>query len=464
MASRVRAGGTGRGSTAEHFGTNKGEITMFRRHGLAGGLAAGALVLAGVAAAAPAAVADPPDRSGDVIRTWTGLAMQAVRDNSDGDAKAARAYAMVDVAMYDAANGIAGRDKSYAPALVAPQNGTAGDPMVAASRAAHDVLTALYGDHASYNAQLDSDRARGNSPAQVTKGEAWGAFVAQQVVAVRTNDGLAGDEKQTLAYEAGSFDGTWTSQPRHMAPFAIDDPGSYVAGPPPALTSPEYTEDFKEVKAIGDKFNGDAAGEATYNFWALGSGRNQPAGAWLQVAQTVSADRSLSLIDTARLFALESMALADTVAATYETKWYYHGWRPQSAIRHASEDGNNDTEDDDSWTARGGAGTGSPQYYSGHSAFSAAGAQVLASFFCNDNVTFTLDTDNTGTGDGTLPRTYSSFSQAAAEAGLSRIYGGQHFQFGNQAGLVAGRAIADEVTSTALQPAHGPAQQGNCLG
>jgi hypothetical protein len=403
----------------------------------------------------PTAVADPADRAGDVIRTWTGLAMDAVRESSAGDAKAARTYAMVDAAMFDAVNGIARGGQRYESAIIEPRRGTAGDPMVAAATAAHDVLTALYGDHSSYDLQLAADRSRASSATQAEKGSEWGAYVAQQVVAARENDGLTGTEMQTLPYRAGSFDGTWTSQPRHMAPFVIADPDAYVPGPPPALSSPEYADDYNEVKALGNKFNGDTQGEATYNFWALGSGRNQPAGAWLQVAQTVSADRGLSLIDTARLFALESMAMADTVAPTYETKWYYHGWRPQSAIRHGLEDDNAATDPDATWTARGGAGTGSPQYYSGHSAFSAAGAAVLAGFFCDDDITFTLDTDDTGTGQGTMPRTYTSFSQAAAEAGLSRIFGGQHFPSGNVAGLTAGRAIGVEVVSNALSMARG---------
>lgn len=403
----------------------------------------------------PAAEADPPDRDGDLVRAWTGLAMDAVRETAAGDAKAARTYAMVDAAMFDAVNGLARGGQQYAPAIVGPEHGTAGDPAVAAATAAHDVLTALYGAHPAYELRLAEDRADARSSTQAEKGAAWGAYVAQQVLAARQDDGLSGAETQTLPYTPGSFDGTWTSQPRHLAPFVIDDPGAYIPGPPPALSSAEYAADYDVVKRLGDKFNGDTQGEATFNFWALGAGRNQPAGAWLQVAQAVSADEGLSLIDTARLFALESMAMSDTVAPTYQAKWTYHAWRPQSAIRHGLEDGNDATMPDPGWTARGGAGTGSPQYYSGHSAFSAAGAAVLAGFFCQDDITFTLDTDDTGTGPSTLPRTYSSFSQAATEAGQSRIFGGQHFPSGNRAGLTEGRAIGEEVVATALVPVRG---------
>jgi hypothetical protein len=106
--------------------------------GLAGALFAGLLT------AAPAAVAGPQVVDGGVIRTWTGLAMTAVRDGKAPDAAAARRYAMVDAAMFDAVNGVAGVAPAYSPVFVAPSPGTAGDPAVAAAAAAHDVLAALY--------------------------------------------------------------------------------------------------------------------------------------------------------------------------------------------------------------------------------------------------------------------------------------------------------------------------------
>jgi len=76
-----------------------------------------------------------------------------------------------------------------------------------------------------------------------------------------------------------------------------------------------------------------------------------------------------------------------------------------------------------------------------------AAAAVLAGFFCTDAIPFALATDSA---PGGVARSYPGFSAAAAEAGRSRVFGGQHFEFSNQAGLAAGRAIADEVLTTAL--------------
>jgi hypothetical protein len=146
------------------------------------------------------------------------------------------------------------------------------------------------------------------------------------------------------------------------------------------------------------------------------------------------------------------MALADTVAPTYTTKVLHHFWRPTTAIRQGDTDGNPATTADTTWSARAGSIGSSPEHWSGHSSFSAAGATVLAGFFCDDHIPFTLVTDSSANG---IPRTYSSFSEAAAEAGRSRVVGGLHFEFSNQAGLAAGRQIGEEVLASKLQPTRG---------
>ena len=89
-----------------------------------------------------------------------------------------------------------------------------------------------------------------------------------------------------------------------------------------------------------------------------------------------------------------------------------------------------------------------PDYVSGHSTFSGAASTVLALFYGTDNIAFT-------TGSDFLPgvfRSFSSFSAAAAEAALSRLYGGIHFRSANEAGLVRGIGIGNLTFSNYLQP------------
>jgi len=65
-------------------------------------------------------------------------------------------------------------------------------------------------------------------------------------------------------------------------------------------------------------------------------------------------------------------------------------------------------------------------------------------------------------GDEVAVEELPELSVAASEAGRSRILGGFHFEFGNQAGLSAGRAIAAEVLSKKLLLRRGPTHHGAC--
>ena len=83
-----------------------------------------------------------------------------------------------------------------------------------------------------------------------------------------------------------------------------------------------------------------------------------------------------------------------------------------------------------------------PTYVSGHATFAGAFFTVLANFYGTDNVHFTLTSDE-------LPgvtRSYNSFSAAALEDGLSRVYLGIHFIFDTTAGIDAGSAIGNYVS------------------
>jgi hypothetical protein len=389
--------------------------------------------------------------SGDVVRTWTEVALVTVRAKNASDAQAARLYAMVDAAMYDAINGIAARHgiRVRRHALVPPDGAPpAGHPVAAAAAAAHAVLSGVYTDQtAMFDGQLAADLAALRPPGRVAAGQAWGSAVGAAVLEARTNDGSSLAETQPAGSGPGVFRAAWSGvQFRNLKPFAIASSAAYVGAGPPPLAGLDYAAALAEVSLLGNAAIPDPEKLATYNFWSLGGGTSQPPGAWLQVAREVS--KSLDLEDTARLFALVSMALADSVAPTYMTKFSFRHWRPTTAIREADSDGNPSTNPDLNWSARAGTVGGSPEYWSGHSAFSAAAAGVLAGFFCDDAIPFTLVTDSAPGGQG---RTYPSFSAAAAEAGRSRVVGGIHFELsGNQAGLAAGNRIAAEILRASL--------------
>ena len=76
-------------------------------------------------------------------------------------------------------------------------------------------------------------------------------------------------------------------------------------------------------------------------------------------------------------------------------------------------------------------------------------AAVLAEFFGTDRVRFTTASD----GLPGVTRSFASFTDAATEAGLSRIYGGIHWSFDNTAGQMSGRKIGEYVARNFFGPA-----------
>jgi hypothetical protein len=417
------------------------------------------LGLVGAGLGVPARATEPGP---DVLGTWNEAALDAVRATRATDADAARAYAMLNVAAYDAVNGIgsAGRPRRDHALIPGPGPRDA-DPSAAVAAAAHAVLVRVDpGRTAAYDARLAADLADLRPGRRRDAGAAWGARVGERVVAARADDGSVPVESQPAGTGPGVFRAAWSgTQYRAVRPFALADPARHVPGPPPALDSPEYAGAFAEVAVLGNAAVPAPDLLATYQFWSLPAGSSQPAGAWLRVGLTVARARGLGLAEEARLLALLTMAMADTSVVTVATKYAYRHWRPTTAIREADTDGNPWTPPDPAWQPRAGAVGGTPEYVSGHSSYSGAGSAVLASFFCADAIPFDLTTDSAPAGTA---RAYPGFAAAAREAGRSRVFGGQHFEFSNGAGLAVGRDVAGETVATRLLRRHGPTHHGAC--
>ena len=153
--------------------------------------------------------------------------------------------------------------------------------------------------------------------------------------------------------------------------------------------------------------------------------------------------------------------------AFYDAKYTYHTWRPVTAIRAegaAAAAALADTAGEDpfessaaefrplvaeevGWTPLATTAL-DPSYPGAHAVVSAAGAAVLATFFHNDRDSFAVTSE-------VLPdveRSFTSFSAAANEASVSRIYAGQHFRFDQVAGEKLGRRIANYVLQNFLTP------------
>ena len=168
-------------------------------------------------------------------------------------------------------------------------------------------------------------------------------------------------------------------------------------------------------------------------FWRDVPGVSSP-GHWLSILQQVTRMRKITLYEAALGYALTGAAVNDALIGVFQAKYQYNMVRPITYIREVM--GNS------SWSPYL-ATPPHPEYISAHSGLSAAAAEILQSLYGGSG-TFT---DHTYDYMGFAPRTYSSFSAIAAEAGLSRFYAGIHYLPSINAGLEQGRKVANNIFS-----------------
>jgi len=187
------------------------------------------------------------------------------------------------------------------------------------------------------------------------------------------------------------------------------------------LASPEYTAALQEVAALGSSTSTIRTQDQSNiaYFWMDGPGTASPPGHWNRIAQDVSG--SLGIEDKARLFALLNLAEADTAIATWETKRYYDFWRPMQAIAQADIDGNAATTADTGWsplipTPRSlpTPAVTAPLARQGQKSWRVSWAPTASPSPATANRPFSAGANSY--------RTFNSFSEAADEAGMSRIY------------------------------------------
>jgi membrane-associated phospholipid phosphatase len=362
-----------------------------------------------------------------------------------------RNFAILHASIFDAVNNIAG---TYSPYMVRLSNVSrqASQP-AAADQAAHDVLAALYpAFQTTLDAELQQDLARISEGQNKTDCVAVGQAVAAQILAFRSTDGanvtppvyVPGNQPGDYQFTPPNFAPADFTQWPEVTPFAIARADEFRPGPPPALTSDQYTKAFNEVMNVGLITSTTRTAEQTVigNFW---NGNIQDF--WNEIAQTAALGHHLSLVHSARLFALLNISLADTTIAFFEAKYTYQFWRPVTAIELAGTDGNPNTDPNPNWLPLPTKTAPDPSYPGAHSAISFAGAEVLKSNL-GDQFTFDVTSESL---QG-VTRHFTSFSAAALEAGLSRIYAGQHFRTDHAAGKGLGEKVAESVVETILLP------------
>jgi hypothetical protein len=347
---------------------------------------------------------------------------------------AARAYALLSVAQYDALvatwfykykyrrlspshNGV----KNSLPETELPSYPSE-DAVVAA--VSYKILSKLFPAENDYlyNKALEHGNTRlwsgANLKSDIMAGGQLGEKIAEKIIAYAKGDNFdnARDEKQTWKEKAKKIKNAWISQndPKSSPLLPLmglvqtwfdknEVLGNPQPSPPPAIGGDAFQKDIDSVKAIGETQTPEQKRLA--EFWADGVGTFTPPGHWNQITEELIRNQHFTELKTAKILQQLNRAEEDAAIACWATKYKYFFPRPSQVdkdIKHSLSIPN------------------FPSYTSGHSTFSAAAALVLGHYFPKDSV---------------------RLKKLANEAGMSRIYGGIHYFCDNEGGKMCGEKI-----------------------
>lgn len=411
-----------------------------------------------------------------------------------GPVRAARAIAIVHIAIFDSVNGIIGGYKSYTN--ITPAKNASLPAAVA--QAARDTLVAMFpSQQAKFDQALSDELAVIPAGAAKTDGIDLGHRAAIAILALRANDGSAQVEpKVGVQFFCSNDAGKWRQDPisqvpialganwNQVTPFVMQSATQFRAPAPPAMDSNEYASAFEEAKAFGgDGIHTPTIRTATQTeigtFWAYDGTPSlcAPPRLYNQITMTIAKQKgtTASPLELARLLALVNVAMADAGIAVWDSKFFYQFWRPITGIRESdvgtgpsgAGDGNVATTGDPTFYPLGAPASNLngpnftppfPAYPSGHAGFGGALFQTLRHYYHADDIAFTFTSDefngvtrdNAGLVRPLKPRSFMALSQAEEENGQSRIYLGIHWAFDKTAGIAQGRKVADLVYQNAF--------------
>jgi hypothetical protein len=282
-----------------------------------------------------------------------------------------------------------------------------------------------------------------------------------------------------------------------VTPFALAT-GNQFRPPGP----PQYGSNEPYVDALGNEMTHDEAfrqqveeirrisaeltdeQKVTAEYWADGPRSETPPGHWNALAHGISERDTLNIDEDVKLYLALNGALFDASIAAWDAKRAYDYVRPVSAIQDlyagqeieawGGPDRGTQLIPAEAWRPYQQSTFVTPafaEYVSGHSAFSAAAAEVLTRFTGSDvyydgkTILYYEDYNRDGVPDmlgqhmvrvggnmfegspaSVVVLQWPTFQDAAEEAGLSRRYGGIHFQDGD----IHGRSMGTEIGSQAF--------------
>lgn len=407
------------------------------KHGILSALLAGAAL----ACAQPARA--------DIVVDWADFANRVGEKVEQNTPIAEAANAQLALAMFESANAIDHRYKSYLGIEPAPP-GASEDAAIMA--AAHAVLAACYPDQKK---MIDENYAVALEQVPNDAARAKGVAIGESVAAKAMTHGLLDKSVVQQPFRPVTTAGTWIGAQlpvfdpwlQAMKPFAIGRVDALRPPPPPALTSERYARDFEEVKRLGGK----ESTARTDHQSRMARYRITPD--LTPMLRRISDLPGRTTVQNARMMARIAMTDFDEGLAMVDAKMHYQFWRPITAIRDADQDGNDSTSRDAGWAPLINT-PNHPEYPCGHCGYASAMATVLKAEVGN------APPGGVGVASRSIPdallQRLPTFDDWVREVSLSRTLGGVHYRFSNEAAEELGRRAAEKVL--ALMPEEKPAR------
>lgn len=399
--------------------------------------------------AAAAALGATAPASADTVCEWMDLAGRlgaAAQAAPAGQApEQVRATTRAALAMFEALNAIDPRYRSY---LGFAAGDRAASQDAAAATAAYKVLVQHY---PAQKTALDDAYTLAMAGIRDERAREAGKAIGEKAAAAAAARGGVDPSIPQEPYRPRTAPGEWVAtalpslEPHWAAfrPWAIPSAEALRPPPPVALTSERWARDYDEVRRLGAR----ASTERT-PYQTLVARYRQAFDTMPSMRQVADAP-GRTPVQNARMFAVYQMALDDSAHAMVVAKLHYNFWRPITAIRNGAHDGNDATQPDPGWLPLLPTPNFS-EYPCGHCTVAAAIAEVMTAETGNRPVngvrvmSLAIPTS--------VVQVLPSWDEWAQEVSDSRIYGGVHYRFSNEAGEQIGRRAARIVLATVMQP------------